>query len=73
MPLIDTLMLKTELVDAGRDGAQADAIVKALVHADTEHLATKEDVATINGRIDKLMRMCGVIRYAGAQRQTASV
>lgn len=34
MPLIDVLMLKTELVDAEMDGARADAIVKALAHAE---------------------------------------
>lgn len=50
MPLVDTLALKTGLVDAGMDSAQADAIV----HADTEHLATKADIARLDGRLDKL-------------------
>ena len=45
MPLIDTLVLKTGLVDAGLDNAQVDAIVQAFVHADTEHLATKADIS----------------------------
>ena len=61
MPLIDTLALKTGLVDAGLDSAQAAAIVQAFVHADTEHLATKADIAPLDGRLDKLQWMAGVI------------
>jgi len=61
MPLVDTLALKTGLVEAGMDSAQADAIVHAFVHADTEHLATKADVARLDGRLDKLQWMAGVI------------
>ena len=61
MPLVDTLALKTGLVEAGMDSAQADAIVHAFVHADTEHLATKADVARLDGRLDKLQWMLGVI------------
>ncbi len=60
MPLIDTLALKTGLVNAGLDSAQADAIVHALVHADTEHLATKADIARLDGRLDKLQWMTGI-------------
>ena len=61
MPLVDTLALKTGLVEAGMDSAQADAIVHAFVHADTEHLATKADVARLDGRLDKLQWMVGVM------------
>ena len=61
MPLVDTLALKTGLVEAGMDSAQADAIVHAFVHADTEHLATKANVARLDGRLDKLQWMAGVI------------
>ena len=60
MPLVDTLALKTGLVEAGMDSAQADAIVHAFVHADTEHLATKADVARLDGRLDKLQWTAGV-------------
>ena len=61
MPLVDTLALKTGLVEAGMDSAQADAIVHAFVHADTEHLATKANVARLDGRLDKLQWMAGAI------------
>lgn len=61
MPLVDTLALKTGLVEAGMDSAQADAIVHAFAQADTEHLATKADVARLDGRLDKLQWMAGVI------------
>lgn len=61
MPLVDTLALKTGLVEAGMDSAQADAIVHAFVHADTEHLAAKADVARLDGPLDKLQWMAGVI------------
>ena len=61
MPLIDTLVLKTGLVDAGLDNAQVDAIVQAFVHADTERLATKADIARLDGCLDKLQWMDGVV------------
>ena len=54
MPLIDTLALKTGLLNGGMPEAQASAIVEALASADTGQLATKADVADLNGRIDTL-------------------
>lgn len=54
MPLIDTLALKTGLLNGGMPEAQASAIVEALANADTGQLATKADVADLNGRIDAL-------------------
>ena len=54
MPLIDTLALKTGLLNGGMPEAQAGAIVEALASADTGQLATKADVADLNGRIDTL-------------------
>ena len=54
MPLIDTLALKTDLLNGGMPEAQASAIVEALANADTGQLATKADVADLNGRIDTL-------------------
>ena len=54
MPLIDTLALKTGLLNGGMPEAQASAIVDALANADTGQLATKADVADMNGRIDTL-------------------
>lgn len=54
MPLIDTLALKTGLLNGGMPEAQASAIVEALASADTAQLATKADVAEVNGRFDAL-------------------
>ena len=54
MPLIDTLALKTGLLNGGMPEAQASAIVEALASADTGQLATKADIADLNGRIDTL-------------------
>ena len=54
MPLIDTLALKTGLLNGGMPEAQASAIVDALANADTGQLATKADIADVNGRIDTL-------------------
>ena len=54
MPLIDTLALKTGLLNGGMSEAQASAIVDALANADTTQLATKADIADVNGRIDTL-------------------
>lgn len=44
MPLIDTLALKTGLLDGGMPEAQAAAIVAALANADVGQLAAKADV-----------------------------
>ncbi len=44
MPLIDTLALKTGLLDGGMPEPQAAAIVTALADADTCQLATKADL-----------------------------
>lgn len=58
MPLIDTLTLKTGLLDGGMPEPQADAIVRALAHADTEQLATKADLevlrADLNAKFEEL-------------------
>ena len=54
MPLIDTLALKTGLLNGGMPEAQASAIVDALANADTGQLATKAGVADLNGRFDAL-------------------
>lgn len=72
MPLIDTLTLKTDLLDGGMPEPQATAIVKALAHADTAQLATKADLAdlrtemrteieALRGDIKMLRWMGGVI------------
>ena len=47
MPLIDTLELKTGLLNGGMPEAQASAIVAALANADTGQLATKADLAEV--------------------------
>ena len=47
MPLIDTLTLKTELLDGGMPEPQAAAIVKALAQTDTSQLATKADLEVL--------------------------
>ena len=52
--MIDTLALKTGVLNGGMPEAQASAIVEALASADTGQLATKADVADLNGRIDGL-------------------
>ncbi len=58
MPLIDTLALKTDLLGGGMPEPRAAAIVRALVHADTEQLATKADLgvlrADVNTKIEVL-------------------
>ena len=48
------MALKTGLLNGGMPEAQASAIVEALASADTGQLATKADVADLNGRIDTL-------------------
>ena len=47
MPLIDTLALKTDLLESGMPEPQAAVIVKALTSADTSQLATKSDLAAL--------------------------
>ena len=47
MPLIDTLRLKTDLVDAGLDENPAVAIAEALGRADTGQLALIVDCLRI--------------------------
>ena len=54
MPLIDTLTLKTDLLDGGMPEPQAAAIVKALANADVGQLATKADIADIRTEIEAL-------------------
>ena len=72
MPLIDTLTLKTDLLEGGMPEPQAAAIVKALAQADTSQLATKADLAdlrtemrteieALRGDIKMLRWMGGVI------------
>lgn len=47
MPLIDTLTLKTGLLEGGMPEPQAAAIVKALADADVGQLATKADLSDL--------------------------
>ena len=47
MPLIDTLTLKTGLLEGGMPEPQAAAIVRALADADVGQLATKSDLADL--------------------------
>ena len=54
MPLIDTLTLKTDLLDGGMPESQAAAIVKALANSDTGQLATKADIADVRTEIEAL-------------------
>lgn len=58
MPLIDTLTLKTDLLDGGMPEPQAAAIVRALAQADTEQLATKADLdvlrADVNAKFEEM-------------------
>ena len=61
MPLIDTLTLKTDLLDGGMPEPQAAAIVKALAQADTSQLATKADLEVLRGDVKVLRWMGGVI------------
>ena len=51
MPLIDTLTLKTDLLEGGMPEPQAAAIVKALAQADTSQLATKADLAELRAEL----------------------
>lgn len=52
MPLIDTLTLKTDLLDGGMPEPQAAAIVRALARADTEQLATKADLEVLRADVN---------------------
>ena len=52
MPLIDTLTLKTDLLDGGMPEPQAAAIVRALAQADTEQLATKADLEVLRADVN---------------------
>ena len=54
MPLIDTLELKTGLLNGGMPEAQASVIVAALANADTGQLATKADLAEVRTEIEAL-------------------
>lgn len=51
MPLIDTLTLKTDLLDGGMPEPQAAAIVKALANSDTGQLATKADLEALRADV----------------------
>ena len=70
--MIDTLVLKTDLLESGMPEPQAVAIVKAPASADTSQLATKADLAylrtelrteieALRGDIKMLRWMGGVI------------
>lgn len=65
MPLIDTLTLKTELLDGGMPEPQAAAIVKALASADTSQLATKADLADLRTEIEVLRGDIKMLRWMG--------
>ena len=64
MPLIDTLTLKTDLLEGGMPEPQA-AIVKALASADTSQLATKADLADIRTEIEVLRGDIKMLRWMG--------
>jgi len=51
MPLIDTLTLKTGLLEGGMPELQATAIVRALADADVGQLATKADLADLRADV----------------------
>ena len=51
MPLIDTLTLKTGLLDGGMPEPQAAAIVRALADADVGQLATKSGLADLRADV----------------------
>ena len=65
MPLIDTLTLKTDLLEGGMPEPQAAAIVKALASADTSQLATKADLADIRTEIEVLRGDIKMLRWMG--------
>ena len=52
--MIDTLTLKTDLLDGGMSEPQATAIVRALANADVGQLATKADIADVRTEIEAL-------------------
>ena len=51
MPLIDTLTLKTGLLEGGMPEPQAAAIVRALADADVGQLATKADLSDLRAEL----------------------
>ena len=51
MPLIDTVTLKTGLLEGGMPEPQAAAIVRALADADVGQLATKSDLADLRADV----------------------
>ena len=53
MPLIDTLALKTRLLDNDMPEPHATAIVGALADADTGQIATKADMEKLRGDMGK--------------------
>ena len=65
MPLIDTLTLKTDLLEGGMPEPQAAAIVKALASADTSQLATKVDLAELRTEIEVLRGDIKILRWMG--------
>ena len=65
MPLIDTLTLKTDLLEGGMPEPQAAAIVKALAQADTSQLATKADLADLRTEIEALRGDIKMLRWMG--------
>ena len=65
MPLIDTLTLKTDLLEGGMPEPQAAAIVKALASADTSQLATKADLAELCTEVEALRGDIKMLRWMG--------
>ena len=62
----DTLTAADKLRDAGLDDAQARAIVDSIRDAQVsglEHLATKADIARLEGRIDGLEGRLNVLQW----------
>ena len=72
MPLIDTLTLKTGLLEGGMSEPQASAIVRALADADVGQLATKSDLTDL--RADMRTEIADVrTKIAGVRTEVEAV
>lgn len=63
MPIIDTMKLKTNFIQANMPDDQATAIVEALATAETEQLATKADIESVRGDIKALYAKINVNQW----------
>ncbi len=57
----DTLKAADALIAAGIDSTQARAITETMRDAVTEGVATKADIARINGRLDAMQWVLGFL------------